>query len=30
MPPELKTALAAAFAIPVDIRPVFAFPERVQ
>jgi hypothetical protein len=30
MPPELETALAAAADIPVDIRPVFSFPERVQ
>jgi hypothetical protein len=30
MPPELKTALAAAAEIPVDIRPIFSFPERVQ
>jgi hypothetical protein len=30
LPPELKTALAATAAIPVDIRPVFSFPERVQ
>jgi len=30
MPPELQTALAAAAEIPVDIRPIFSFPERVQ
>jgi hypothetical protein len=30
MPPELQAALAAAAEIPVDIRPIFSFPERVQ
>ena len=30
MPPELKRALAATEGIPVDIRPVFSFPERVE
>jgi hypothetical protein len=30
MPAGLKDALAAAADIPVDIRPIFAFPERVQ
>jgi len=30
MPPELKSALAAAADIPVDIRPIFSFAERVQ
>jgi hypothetical protein len=30
MPAELKTALAAAADIPVDIRPIFSFPEKVQ
>ncbi len=30
MPAELKTALAATSVIPVDIRPVFSFPDKVQ
>jgi hypothetical protein len=30
MPPELAAALKAAAGVPVDISPVFAFPERVQ
>jgi hypothetical protein len=30
MPSGLKTALAATSDIPVDIRPVFSFPEKVQ
>jgi hypothetical protein len=30
MPPELKTALAATSTIPVDINPVFSFPDRVE
>ena len=30
VPPELKTALAGVAEIPVDIRPIFSFPERVQ
>ena len=30
MPADLKTALAAATDIPVDVRPVFSFPEKVQ
>ncbi len=30
MPEELKTALAATSEIPVDINPVFAFPDKVQ
>ena len=30
MPLELKTALAATADIPVDIRPVFSFPEKIQ
>jgi hypothetical protein len=30
MPPELKSALAAAADIPVDIRPIFSFAEKVQ
>ena len=30
MPAELKTALAATSGIPVDINPVFSFPDRVQ
>ena len=29
MPPELKAALAAADDLPVDIRPVFSFPEEL-
>ena len=30
LPPELKTALAATAGIPVDIEPVFSFPDRVE
>jgi hypothetical protein len=30
MPPELKNALAATTDIPVDINPVFSFPDRVE
>jgi hypothetical protein len=30
MPGELKTALAATSDIPVDINPIFSFPDRVQ
>jgi hypothetical protein len=30
MPAELKNALAAAAEIPVDIRPIFSFPEKLQ
>ncbi len=30
MPPELKTALLATSAIPVDINPVFSFPDNVK
>jgi hypothetical protein len=30
MPQELKTALAATSSIPVDINPIFAFPDRVE
>jgi hypothetical protein len=30
VPAELKSALAAAADVPVDIRPVFSFPERIQ
>jgi hypothetical protein len=30
MPAELKTALAATTNIPVDINPVFSFPDRVE
>jgi hypothetical protein len=30
MPADLKTALASATDIPVDVRPVFSFPDRVQ
>ena len=30
MPAELKTALAAAANVPVDIQPVFSFPDRTQ
>jgi len=30
MPVELKTALATTSDIPVDIRPVFSFPDKVQ
>jgi hypothetical protein len=30
MPAELKSALAATAEIPVDIRPIFSFPEKVQ
>ncbi|HWE52941.1 MAG TPA: hypothetical protein VG273_24330 [Bryobacteraceae bacterium] len=30
MPPELKATLASTADIPVDINPVFAFPDRVQ
>jgi hypothetical protein len=30
MPAELKTSLAATSDIPVDIRPVFSFPDKVQ
>jgi hypothetical protein len=30
MPRDLKTALAAASDLPVDIDPVFSFPERVE
>ena len=30
MPVDLKSALSAATDIPVDVRPVFSFPERVQ
>jgi hypothetical protein len=30
MPEELKTALQAASDVPVDIDPVFSFPERVR
>ena len=29
MPPPLKTALAAAAEVPVDIRPIFSFPEKL-
>ncbi len=30
MPPELKTALAKTSSIPVDINPVFSFPDKVE
>jgi hypothetical protein len=30
MPPELARALASAADVPVDIDPVFSFPERIQ
>ena len=30
MPAELKSALAATAEIPVDIRPIFSFPEKLQ
>jgi len=30
MPAELKTALAATSDIPVDILPVFSFPDKVR
>jgi hypothetical protein len=30
MPPELRSALATTSGIPVDINPVFTFPDRVQ
>jgi len=30
MPAELKSALAAAAEIPVDIRPIFSFPEKLR
>ncbi|MGH9720696.1 MAG: Zn-dependent hydrolase, partial [Bryobacteraceae bacterium] len=30
MPPELRTALSGAAEIPVDIMPLFAFPDRVE
>jgi hypothetical protein len=30
MPAELKSALAAAADIPVDIRPIFSFPEKLR
>jgi len=30
MPAELKSALAATSAIPVDVNPVFSFPDKVQ
>jgi hypothetical protein len=30
MPPELKSALAATSTIPVDINPVFSFPDHVE
>jgi hypothetical protein len=30
MPTELKTALAGTANIPVDINPVFAFPDKVE
>ncbi len=30
MPPALKTALAATASIPVDINPVFSFPDKVE
>ncbi len=30
IPAELQTALAGTSAIPVDIDPVFSFPDRIQ
>jgi hypothetical protein len=30
MPEELKVSLAAASNVPVDIDPVYSFPERVR
>jgi len=30
MPPELKSALAAAKSVPVDLDPVFSFPRGVK
>jgi hypothetical protein len=30
MPAELKSALAAAAEVPVDIRPIFSFPEKLR
>jgi hypothetical protein len=30
MPAELKTALAATSDIPVDVEPVFSFPDQVR
>jgi len=30
MPPDLTSALAAAAEVPVDVRPIFSFPERVR